>query len=130
MLMSPSDRTRLDAELSRRLTGPVTVDVAVDDSSPSRQAVEILEELSSLSRRLTCRVKEASPEAFAPSIALSGAAKGSVRFTGLPTGYEFPTLIDAIIAVSTGAADLSDSARERVERLGKALHLRVFTTPT
>ncbi len=53
-----------------------------------------------------------------------------IHFSGMPSGYEFGSLIQAIILVSTGDSGLSPSARKLVKELHKPIHLQVFVTPT
>jgi hypothetical protein len=58
------------------------------------------------------------------------APTGSVRFFGLPSGYEFATILEDIVDVSRRQTRLSPATRERLAGLTGALHLRVFVTPT
>ena len=54
-----------------------------------------------------------------------------VRFLGAPAGYEFLSLVRAILLVGGGRApDLSEGSRTRLSALDKPLTMRVFTTPT
>lgn len=72
-----------------------------------------------------------------PALVLRGAdgvPAGAVRFFGLPSGYEFMTLVDDIIDISRGASPLSEDSQEQVrDALAAAkepLHIQVFVTPT
>jgi alkyl hydroperoxide reductase subunit AhpF len=130
MLLSISDREKLRDELAQRLEGDVAIELFVDDGQPSRQALALVEELTSLTPRFSFRVRVERDEAHVPALRLAGAAKGDVRFTGLPTGYEFPTLIDALITVSTGRTPLSLESRELAAAVEEDIRLRIFTTPT
>jgi len=53
-----------------------------------------------------------------------------IRFYGLPAGYEFSTLLNAILAVSKGDSGLQASSRNKLAQMSKPLHLEVFVTPT
>jgi hypothetical protein len=55
---------------------------------------------------------------------------GRVRFFGLPSGYEFMTLIEDVVDISRGATRLSDATRRAVADLPAPVHLQVFVTPT
>lgn len=55
---------------------------------------------------------------------------GLVRFFGLPAGYEFATLIEDIVDLSSGKTRLSEGARDSLAQLPGPLHLQVFVTPT
>jgi alkyl hydroperoxide reductase subunit AhpF len=53
-----------------------------------------------------------------------------IRWQGLPAGYEFATVVDAVERVSTGAHGLSDSSVEALGRLAEPVDVMVFATPT
>jgi glutaredoxin-like protein len=53
-----------------------------------------------------------------------------IRFYGIPSGYEFATLVEDIKMVSAGTAELSAAMRETLARLTVPLHIQVFVTPT
>lgn len=53
-----------------------------------------------------------------------------IRFYGIPSGYEFSTLIADIVMVSRRASGLSDKTRDQLAGMTAPLHLQVFVTPT
>jgi alkyl hydroperoxide reductase subunit AhpF len=53
-----------------------------------------------------------------------------VRFYGTPAGYEFASLIEAILLVSRGESGLSDASREKLRGITSPMHVQVFVTPT
>ena len=53
-----------------------------------------------------------------------------IRWQGLPAGYEFATVIDAIERVSTGEHGLSEASIEALGRLAEPVDVMVFATPT
>ncbi len=53
-----------------------------------------------------------------------------IRFFGIPSGYEFTSLLEAIKTVSTGDHDLSTETVEKLAHLKKDVHIQVFVTPT
>ena len=66
-----------------------------------------------------------------PAIAiLAGEKDHGVRFYGMPSGYEFGTLVDAILDVSSGDSGLSEPTRTALAQLTRPVHLQVFSTPT
>jgi alkyl hydroperoxide reductase subunit AhpF len=65
-----------------------------------------------------------------PAIVLSGQAKGTVRFLGIPSGYEFAALIEDLVDVASGETDLSPKVAEELLDLKKDVHIQVFSTPT
>ncbi|MHA2226660.1 MAG: protein disulfide oxidoreductase [Candidatus Hodarchaeales archaeon] len=66
-----------------------------------------------------------------PAIVVEGKGKGVVRFYGIPSGYEFGTLIESIfMAGSDTAIALTPDMVEAIENIDQPVHLQVFTTPT
>lgn len=53
-----------------------------------------------------------------------------VRFYGVPSGYEFMSLVGAILDVSSGDSGLSPESRSLLSQVNQPMHLQVFTTPT
>jgi len=53
-----------------------------------------------------------------------------IRFYGIPGGYEFGSLVEAIKLVSTGETMLSNEGKLFLDGLEKDVHLQVFVTPT
>ena len=64
-----------------------------------------------------------------PAFVCKGAARGRVRFFGIPSGYEFSGLIADLVDVSTGTTSLSDETREYLSALTENVNIKVFTTP-
>lgn len=53
-----------------------------------------------------------------------------VRFFGVPSGYEFVSLLEAVKLVSTGNHGLSQSTVESVSQIDKPVYIQVYVTPT
>lgn len=53
-----------------------------------------------------------------------------IRYYGIPSGYEFSSLIEDIMMVSRGESGLSEATKAQVATLTKPIHLQVFVTPT
>jgi glutaredoxin-like protein len=53
-----------------------------------------------------------------------------VQFSGTPSGYEFSTLINDVLAVSRRDSGLSNTTREFLKQLDQPVHLEVFVTPS
>ncbi|HEV8643301.1 MAG TPA: hypothetical protein VGV13_19645 [Methylomirabilota bacterium] len=65
-----------------------------------------------------------------PAIVVEGARDFGIRFYGVPTGYEFSNLIDAIVVASTGEPALSQETRTALAGLTADVDIKVFSTPT
>jgi glutaredoxin-like protein len=75
------------------------------------------------------RVKEYGVDKI-PAIAIVGQKDYGVRYYGLPSGYEFSSLIEDIIDVSAGEVELLPATREALAGITEPLHFQVFVTPT
>lgn len=53
-----------------------------------------------------------------------------IRFFGIPSGYEFPSLLETIVAVSKGESGLSEESKKRLAELTQPVDIKVFITPT
>jgi len=53
-----------------------------------------------------------------------------IRYFGIPSGYEFSSIIEDILMVSQGDSGLSDETKNMLKELTDPLHLQVFVTPT
>jgi alkyl hydroperoxide reductase subunit AhpF len=53
-----------------------------------------------------------------------------IRWLGLPAGFEFATVVDAIERVSTGVHGLSESTVEALSGVTEPVDITVFATPT
>jgi alkyl hydroperoxide reductase subunit AhpF len=106
----------------------------------SEQVRRLVEELGALDPKLsvesynfvldTEKVKELGIRRT-PAVAVLGADKDyGVRFYGSPAGYEFSSLVDAILDVSRGESGLSEPTRTALAALTAPVHIQVFSTPT
>jgi len=53
-----------------------------------------------------------------------------ITFQGLPSGYEFASLLDAIERVSVGTGDLAPELTDKLTKLDQDVEVMVFVTPT
>ena len=65
-----------------------------------------------------------------PAIAVIGLKDYGIRFYGIPSGYEFTSLIGTILDVSRGDSGLAPKNRELIKNIDRQVHLQVFVTPT
>jgi alkyl hydroperoxide reductase subunit AhpF len=70
-----------------------------------------------------------------PGLVVAGNDDGEVldygiRFAGIPSGYEFGSLIQAMIMVSRRDSGLKPEVRQQLKDIKNPLHLQVFVTPT
>ena len=65
-----------------------------------------------------------------PATAITTEEDFGIRFYGIPSGYEFTSLIQAILTVSTGKTPLKPDTVDFLKALTQDVHLQVFVTPT
>lgn len=66
-----------------------------------------------------------------PAVAVLGEEDDyGIRFYGIPSGYEFTSLLEAVRLVASGDADLTDETRSFLAERSEPIHLQVFVTPT
>lgn len=65
-----------------------------------------------------------------PAIAVVGEQDYGIRFYGIPGGYEFTSLVQAIKMLGTGDSGLTQASRFKLGALTKPIHLKVYVTLT
>jgi alkyl hydroperoxide reductase subunit AhpF len=100
---------------------------------------ELVEDLAGLSDKLTLEIHDfaAEPETAAqygitrvPAIAVVSDRDRGVRIYGIPAGYEFAVLLEAILDASRLHSDLNPETVAAVRGFTAPVHLEVFVTPT
>ncbi|MDP3063458.1 MAG: thioredoxin family protein [Chloroflexota bacterium] len=143
------DKNDLKRRLQKELTSDVTIKLFTQAAAiliiPGRECPscaptqQLLEELVSLSPKLRLEVVNfySVPEEARkygveriPAIVLDGAGEASIKFYGLPSGYEFLTILEDIIGVSRRLSGLKMETRKKLRQVNQPVHLQVFVTPT
>ena len=106
----------------------------------AEQTRQILEELASLSSKLHVEVHDLAQEKelaqqyrierSPTTLLLDGNTDGRIRFVGVPSGYEFATLIADIVDLSKGTNALAEESRAALAEVTTPVHIQVFVTPT
>jgi glutaredoxin-like protein len=123
------------------LAGPVTLVVFTQELECQfcAETRQLVEELAALSNQITATIHDFVVDAeraaeYAvtkiPAIAVIGAEDYGVRFYGIPSGYEFVSLLHAIKLVASGGGELSEETRDVLVGLSEPVHIQVFVTPT
>jgi glutaredoxin-like protein len=125
-LLAENDREAIRGHFDR-MTADVTVTLT---KAPGVNDTEnILKELCELTERLTLNIVESNGETTVlPTLSIG--RTGRVIFRGTPSGYEFSSLLTAIIDAGRDAGGLSDETRNFLNDLQNDLHIKVFVTPT
>ncbi len=112
-------KTQLQAYL-QKLTRPVVVTAALDDSESSQELRALLIELTQLSTQVTLR-EAREPDDRVPSFALGTPGEDiSLRFAGIPMGHEFTSLVLALLQVGGHPSKLAQDTIEQIRALDGA----------
>jgi alkyl hydroperoxide reductase subunit AhpF len=140
-MLTDRDREAVRKEF-QRIQGPVTLVVFSQElvaGELCRQNEQLVREVAELDDRI--RVEVLNPaiereraEAYGvdqvPALVVEGARDYGIRFFGIPSGYEFSNLIDAIIVASSGEPALSEATKASLSALTGDVSIKVFSTPT
>jgi glutaredoxin-like protein len=100
---------------------------------------ELVEEIAALSDRLTTEIRDFVADAELakgygvdkiPALVLLGDRDYGIRFYGVPAGYEFSALLDAIVDVGRRDAALAPELLAELAKIDQPVHLQVLVTPT
>jgi alkyl hydroperoxide reductase subunit AhpF len=140
-ILSDRDQSAVKKEFER-LSGPVKLVVFSQElvaGDLCRQNEQLAREVASLNDKISVEVLNPSidrerAEAYGvdqvPAIAVEGARDYGLRFLGIPSGYEFTNLIDAIVIASTGEPTLAEETKSTLRALTSRVDIKVFSTPT
>jgi glutaredoxin-like protein len=108
-----------------------------------KETREMIEDIAGLSDRIEFEVYDLVGDAEVaakygidkiPAVAVlegTGPSKDhGIRLYGIPSGYEFSSLIGDILLVSKGNPDLDEKTLQQLAKLEKPVHIQVFVTPT
>lgn len=148
-LISDKDRNLLKSRFDKDLVNDVKLIYFTQSESPlparsqecatCRETRELLEEIAALSDKIKLEIHDFYAESAMatklgvdkiPALVISGPRGDRVRFYGIPSGYEFSTLIEDIIDVSKGTSGVSQKNAERLAKIDRPIHIQVFVTPT
>ena len=129
--------TMLDSNLKaqlkdylQRISQPVEIDASVDDGAKSREMLELLSDIESVSDLITIRVHRDDAEAK-PSFALRRpGAEARVRFAGLPMGHEFTSLVLALLQTGGYPPKIESDVLEQIAGLDGECHFETFVSLT
>ncbi|RCS30138.1 alkyl hydroperoxide reductase subunit F [Rhodanobacter denitrificans] len=108
-------KTQLKAYLEK-VTQPIEIVASLDDSAKSAELNELLEEITSLSDRISLVRRD--DDARKPSFAINRVGSDiGVRFAGIPLGHEFTSLVLALLQVGGHPSRTAAEVIEQVRNL-------------
>lgn len=139
-LLNEEIRKEVKAALAD-VTTPVTFKVFTQafECQYCQETRDLAEEVAALSDYVTTEVYDFEKDrALAdslgidkvPAIAIVGQKDYGIRMFGIPSGYEFSSLIESVRLVADGDSGLAPETREQIAKLTKPITIQVFITPT
>jgi glutaredoxin-like protein len=139
--ISEDEQNKIKSIFQEQMSGEVNIlffgsDTNCDYCDDTR---EILEEVSSLDDRINLKsynldddkAKELSIDRAPATIFLDNNGNDiGVHFYGIPSGYEFNTIIEDIIDASNEKSDLPEDIIKTIKGIKSKVLLQVFITPT
>lgn len=140
-LLLERDRNFLKNELNTKLKNPVRLVNFTQELGCQfcRETRQILEKVVELSNKIYLEVYNfvLDTEKVAqykidkiPATVIEGSKDYGIRLYGIPSGYEFTSLIEGIIDVSTGDSGLLPETKAKIATIAKPVHIQVFVTVT
>jgi glutaredoxin-like protein len=143
-LLNDEIKTQLQAEFAN-LTGPVKLVLFTQEMECQycTETRSLAEEVAGLSDKIDVEIydfvkdSEIAETYNIDKIPAMAIIKGGdepkdygIRLYGIPSGYEFSTLIEDIAMVSAGESGLDQATKDELASLSSPLHFQVFVTPT
>jgi alkyl hydroperoxide reductase subunit F len=122
-------KTQLKGYLER-ISQPVSIVASVDDGDKSREMLELLADIGSVSELVKVDVRRDDAQ-MKPSFALSGSGSDTrVRFAGLPMGHEFTSLVLALLQTGGYPPKVDPTLIETVRHLDGDYNFETFVSLT
>ena len=142
-LLSEQDRAVVAGHLAA-ITTPVTIlffTQAIDAPETTLVARQVLDEVVSLSGQISLeevnfildreRAAQFGVEGIPAVVLLRGGEDTRIRFLGAPAGYEFMSLVEALILAGTGESGLTPESKSLIaSHVTEPTDILVFVTPS
>ncbi|MBT2118952.1 alkyl hydroperoxide reductase subunit F [Dyella sp. LX-66] len=117
-------KTQLQAYLEK-VTHPIELVASLDDSAASQELAGLLEDIASLSDKVS--LSRTGKDARKPSFAISRVGTDvEVRFAGIPLGHEFTSLVLALLQVGGHPSKAAPELLEQVRNLEGEYRFETF----
>jgi len=141
VILKDKDREFVRSKFEKELEGEVRIIYFTQDFECEycAETEELLREVASLSNKIRMEIYDFERDEDKarkwnidkiPATLLFGQREYGVRFFGVPSGYEFATLLEDMVDVSRGMSRLSRQTKETLASIRVPVHIKVFVTPT
>jgi len=139
-ILSNDDKQEVE-NLLTEMEADVTVSLFTsDDCQFCDETVELNEELAALNDHVDLEVHDLESDAaeefdaakygVGPVTVLSSEGVSGVKYFGIPSGMEFSSYLQDLIAVSTGQTELDEGVLDELADIDEDVEIKVFVTPT
>ncbi len=149
MSIIPAEIQNQVKDVFQALEGPVKLvmftqgEEGAIECSMCKETRELMEEVAGLSDKIALEVYDLVKDAVIaaeynidkiPAVAVVANTiqpkDYGIRLYGVPSGYEFTTLIQDVLLVSQGRTNLGPKTLQELGKLNSPVHIQVFVTPT
>lgn len=125
-MLDAAMKAQLKAYLEK-LQRPIELVASLDESAKSQEMLGLLEDIQSLSTKVSLR-KDGAAE-YRPSFTV-GAAGDTARitFAGIPMGHEFTSLVLALLQSGGHPPKVDAATIEQIKALDSKLHFEIFVS--
>jgi glutaredoxin-like protein len=127
-------------KLGPALNDPVTLLVFTDGGATGRNLIALANTLSSMNSKIKVEVEEVGNDKNqrtrdlrihgTPALVLMKDGFARIKYFGVPTEYELPAIVDAIVELSAGQARLAPMATESLSKVRHKANIKVFVLVT
>lgn len=146
-IIPDKDREALRARFQEHLARPVRIVlftrkskllVPGQDCPTCEDTERLMAEVAGLSDKLTLDVHDFYAEREmavqmgvdkVPFLLFQADGERNVQFSGIPLGYEFATVVEALTSLGSGASPLKPKTVEAVQAINEEVRIQVFVTP-
>ncbi len=142
MFLDADDREELKKRFEQNLVNKVRLIHFTRelDCQYCKETKQLLAELAELSDKIQFevynfytdedKVAEFKIDKVPATVIASETKDYGIRYFGIPSGYEFASLLSDIEMVSRGTSGLSQRSIEKIKEIDVPVHIQVFVTPT
>lgn len=142
MFLDADDREELKKRFEENLVNKVKLIHFTRelDCQYCMETKQLLTELAELSDKIQLevynfytdedKVKQYGVDKVPATVIVSEDKDYGIRYFGIPSGYEFASLLSDIEMVSRGSSGLSQRSIEKIKEIDVPVHIQVFVTPT
>ena len=123
-MLDDSLKSQLKTHLEK-LQQPIELVASLDDSPKSAELMQLLEDIASLSDRIT--VDRRDDDERRPSFSINRVGTDvSVRFAGIPMGHEFTSLVLALLHVGGHPSNAAQEIQDQIQDLEGDFHFETY----